>query len=248
MSRCSARPAFLGAEIKRFERKAADAFRLDPRHRNADVRPHAADRAHQPPQPERHSGRRSRAARDRRARAASDGARVLIDEVYLDAAAPRAASAVHLGPSFVCTNSLTKVLRPQRPALRLDPRRAGARRADVAAERTVRSRPGASRPSGSPASRSTHLDEVIGGHPAPCSRATARSFNAFVAGARRRRCCAAEHGITAFPRWAGGDTERSMRGCASDYDAAIVPGRWFEMPDHFRIGFGLPTDDVRGGL
>ena len=38
------------------------------------------------------------------------GARVLVDEVYLDAAfelAPR--SAFHLGPEFVVTNSLTKV-------------------------------------------------------------------------------------------------------------------------------------------
>ena len=26
--------------------------------------------------------------------------------------------------------------------------------------------------------------------------------------------------------------------CASEYDTSIVPGRWFEMPDHFRLGLG----------
>ena len=40
---------------------------------------------------------------------ARSGARVLIDEVYLDAASPPRPSAVHLGPEFVCTSSLTKV-------------------------------------------------------------------------------------------------------------------------------------------
>ena len=33
--------------------------------------------------------------------------------------------------------------------------------------------------------------------------------------------------------------------CASSYDTAVVPGRWFEMPDHFRVGFGLADGRVR---
>ena len=28
----------------------------------------------------------------------------------------------------------------------------------------------------------------------------------------------------------------------------VVPGCWFEMPDHFRIGFGLRTSDFEEGL
>jgi hypothetical protein len=58
----------------------------------------------------------------------------------------------------------------------------------------------------------------------------------------------AEHGITAFPRWSGGDTERLDAVLRERYDTAVVPGRWFEMPDHFRIGFGLPTADFEEGL
>jgi len=58
----------------------------------------------------------------------------------------------------------------------------------------------------------------------------------------------ANHGITAFPRWAGGDTERLDERLRGQYDTAVVPGRWFEMPDHFRVGFGLDADDFEAGL
>jgi hypothetical protein len=27
-----------------------------------------------------------------------------------------------------------------------------------------------------------------------------------------------------------------------------VPGRWFEMPDHFRVGFGLVTEQFQEAL
>jgi aspartate/methionine/tyrosine aminotransferase len=58
----------------------------------------------------------------------------------------------------------------------------------------------------------------------------------------------AEHGITAFPRWAGGDTERLDSLLHEEFETAIVPGRWFEMPDHFRIGFGYPPEHFDEGL
>ncbi len=29
------------------------------------------------------------------------------------------------------------------------------------------------------------------------------------------------------------------------YDTSIVPGRWFDMPDHFRVGLGGDTDFLR---
>jgi aspartate/methionine/tyrosine aminotransferase len=58
----------------------------------------------------------------------------------------------------------------------------------------------------------------------------------------------AVHGITAFPRWSAGDTERLNDHLRERYDTAVVPGRWFDMPDHFRIGFGLPTTDFEEAL
>ena len=58
----------------------------------------------------------------------------------------------------------------------------------------------------------------------------------------------ADHGITAFPRWTGGDSERIHDLLRSDYDTSIVPGRWFEMSDHFRVGLGGDTDVLKEGL
>ena len=82
----------------------------------------------------------------------------------------------------------------------------------------------------------------------PCSSATARLFNAFLEGRDDLHCSPALHGLTAFPRWLGGDTERLDTLLRDRYDTAVVPGRWFEMPDHFRIGFGVPTEDFAEAL
>ena len=43
-------------------------------------------------------------------------------------------------------------------------------------------------------------------------------------------------------------TERLDAHLREKYDAAVVPGHWFEMPDHFRVGFGLPTDEFEEAL
>jgi hypothetical protein len=58
----------------------------------------------------------------------------------------------------------------------------------------------------------------------------------------------AEHGITVFPRWSSGDTEQLATRLREKYDAAVVPGRWFETPEHFRVGLGLPPDLFEEGL
>jgi hypothetical protein len=58
----------------------------------------------------------------------------------------------------------------------------------------------------------------------------------------------AEHGITVFPRWTRGDTEPLDALLRSKYDTAIVPGRWFDMPNHFRVGLGGDTEIIKEGL
>ena len=99
--------SFLGAEIKRFERKAEDAFRLDP----ARVRDAMSDRTRLVVVTNLHNPSCALASEVELGAigelAASVGAHVLVDEVYLDTAVPAPRSAVHLGPEFVCTNSLT---------------------------------------------------------------------------------------------------------------------------------------------
>jgi aspartate/methionine/tyrosine aminotransferase len=159
---------------------------------------------------------------------------------------PQRPSAIHLGPEFVCTNSLTKVYG-------LSGLRCGWILAEPAlAERMWRLNDLFGVNQAHPAERLAciafeHLDEVIGDNPEMLAR-NRDLFNAFAASRTDIDCMSAEHGIVAFPRWTGGDTERLDALLRDRYDTAVVPGRWFEMPDHFRIGFGYPTDHFEEAL
>ena len=92
-----------------------------------------------------------------------------------------------------------------------------------------------------------NVDQVIGDNPALLER-NRTLFNDVVATRDDVYCVSAEHGITAFPRWAGGDTERLDAHLRERYDAAVVPGRWFESVNHFRVGFGMPTEEFAEAL
>jgi hypothetical protein len=238
--------SFLGATIKRFERKASEAFRLDVADIEAMLSPATClivvTNLHNP------SGALAAEA-DLRALgelAARVGARVLVDEVYLDAAVPTRRSAVHLGLEFVITNSLTKVYG-------LSGLRCGWILAEPElAERMWRLNDLFGVNQAHPAERLAciafdRLDEVIGDTPAMLER-NRRLFNSFVGSVGELECMPTEHGITAFPRWSGGDTQRLDDHLRAHYDTSVVPGRWFELPDHFRVGFGLPTEDFEKGL
>jgi aspartate/methionine/tyrosine aminotransferase len=233
--------SFLGARIARFERKAADAFRLDP----ADVRSAMSDGTRLIVLTNLHNP--SSALADEQALrsigqlAAARGARVLIDEVYLDSAVPPQPSAVHLGPEFVCTNSLTK-------AYGLSGLRCGWILADPAlAERMWRLNDLFAVNQAHPAERLAciafeRIDEVIGDLPELLAR-NRQAWNGFIDSRGDLTCMPAIHGITAFPHWSGGATERLDAHLRERFDTAIVPGRWFEMPEHFRVGFGLAAAD-----
>lgn len=232
--------SFLGADIKRFERKASEDFHLDPDVVREAMSEHTRlivlTNLHNP------SGA---LARDDDLRAIGAlGARVLIDEVYLDAARRR--SAVHLGPEFVITNSLTKVYG-------VSGLRCGWILAEPElAERMWRLNDLFGVNQAHPAERLACIafdciDEVLGDTPAVLA-ANRAAFNDFVAGRDDVDCAPAVHGITAFPLWAGGDTDRLDALLRDRYETAIVAGRWFEMPEHFRIGFGYPTDHFAEGL
>src|SRR5437868_1754180 len=238
--------SFLGVKIKRFERKSEDGFRIDP----DQVAPMLTDgtrlivitNLHNP------SGALAE-EEDLRALGAVArrvNAQILVDEVYLDAAVPPQRSAVHLGPGFVITNSLTKVYG-------LSGLRCGWILAEPElAERMWRLNDLFGVNQAHPAERLAciafaNIDRVVGDNPAMLERNRAL-FNAFVANRDDLRCVPAEHGITAFPRWSRGDTDRLDAHLREHYDTAVVPGRWFEMPDHFRVGFGLPNDDFAEAL
>ena len=238
--------SFLGAKIKRFERNPADAFRLDPE----KVRDAMSERTRLIVFTNLHNPSSALASEeDLRAvgrLVSSVGAQVLVDEVDLDSAVPLRRSAVHLGPEFVITNSLTKVYG-------LSGLRCGWILAEPElAERMWRLNDLFGVNQAHAAERLAciafeNIDTVIGGNPEMLA-ANRRAWDAFVASRSDLECMGAEHGITAFPRWSRGDTERLEALLRERYDTAVVPGRWFEMPDHFRVGFGLPTSDFEEAL
>jgi len=238
--------SFLGATVTRFERRPEEGFRLDAERIAAAAsqrtRVILITNLHNPS---------SALADEDELRAVGEiarrvGARVLVDEVYLDSAVPPRPSAVHLGPEFVSTNSLTKVYG-------LSGLRCGWVLAEAElAERIWRVNDLFGVNQAHAAERLAciafdNLSAVLGNTPEMLRR-NRDAFNAFAQARADLDCMPAEHGITAFPRWAGGDTERLDAGLREHFETAVVPGRWFEMPEHFRIGFGYPAEHFDEGL
>ena len=55
-------------------------------------------------------------------------------------------------------------------------------------------------------------------------------------------------GTIIFPRLPHGDGQTFARFLREKYEVAVVPGHFFEMPQHFRIGIGGDTEIPRAGL
>ncbi len=55
-------------------------------------------------------------------------------------------------------------------------------------------------------------------------------------------------GTVFFPRLAHGDPETFFKLLREKYETTVVPGTFFEMPRHFRIGIGGDTGSLRSGL
>lgn len=212
--------SFLGAKVKRFERNVADAFRLDA----AMLEPAMSDRTRLIVLTNLHNPSGVLANRDQLLGigklAARSNARILIDEVYIDASGER--SAIHLGPEFVCTNSLTKVYG-------LSGLRCGWILADPdLAERMWRLNDLFGVNQAHQAERLAcialdHIGQVLGSSPAMLEENRSK-FNDLVARRDDLDCALSSLGITAFPRWSGGDTRRLDNHLREHYDTAVVPG------------------------
>jgi aspartate/methionine/tyrosine aminotransferase len=238
--------SFLGAEDRRCDRRSENGFALDVDH----IASLASERTQVIVLTNLHNPSSALAGEDELRGLAGiarrSNARILVDEVYLDSAVPPQRSAVRLGPEFVCTNSLTKVYG-------LSGLRCGWILAEPElAERMWRLNDLFGVNQAHQAERRAclafdRLDEVIGDTPAMLDRNRA-AFNDFVSARADLDAMPAQHGIVAFPRWAGGDTDRLAAHLCERYDTAVVPGRWFEMPDHFRVGLGVPSNLLEQGL
>jgi aspartate/methionine/tyrosine aminotransferase len=237
---------FLAADIKWVERQADNSFRLDVDQLENAVsgrtRLIVITNLHNP------SGALTSEDDLRAIGAIADrcGAHVLVDEVYLDSAVPPRRSSAHLGQQFVVTSSLTKVYG-------LSGLRCGWILAEPAlAERMWRLNDlfGVNQPHQSEMLSCLafdRLEQVAAGNAVRLAVNRA-IFNDFVAARSDIDCMVAEHGITVFPHWSGGDTEPLHDLLRSKYETAIVPGRWFDMPSHFRLGLGGDTEIIKEGL
>jgi aspartate/methionine/tyrosine aminotransferase len=167
--------------------------------------------------------------------AESAGARVLVDEVYLDAmfeAAPR--SCVHLGPQFISTSSLTKGYGLS-----------GLRCGWILAEPEL-------------AQRMRLLHDIFGAlAPHPAERLSVLALeklpkfitrankildtnravlNDFFDSREDLKVVRTEQGTTSFPLLLKGRVDDLWNLLNAKYDTAFVPGRFFESPQHLRIG------------
>jgi aspartate/methionine/tyrosine aminotransferase len=233
---------FLGARVTRFPRRAEAGFALDPDAVRRAVTPATKlivlTDLHNP------SGALAGEAALREI--GGLGPPVLVDEVYRDAAAPPQRSAVHLGGNFVATNSLTKVYG-------LSGLRCGWILAEPAlAERIWRLNELFGVAQAHADERLScialaNLDTVAEGTQALLAR-NRTIANAFFASRPELDCATLAGGITFFPRLLRGDPEALDALLRTKYDTSIVPGRWFEAMDHFRVGLGGPTSLVEEGL
>lgn len=61
-------------------------------------------------------------------------------------------------------------------------------------------------------------------------------------------CIIPERSIILFPRLKKSKDAEQLHSMLRKAETSIVPGRFFEQPAHFRIGFGGKSDDVKEGL
>ena len=56
------------------------------------------------------------------------------------------------------------------------------------------------------------------------------------------------NGTVTFPRLRQGSADNFCERLRSRYETSVVPGRFFEMPEHFRIGIGGDPEMTAKGL
>ncbi len=238
---------FLGAEIRTFPRRFEERFRVDPNEVRKQLTPRTRliviTNLHNP----------SAAFTDESTLrvvgelAADAGARVLVDEVYLEAIYDRPVrSAFRLGKQFVVTNSLTKGYGLS-----------GLRCGWILAEPEL-------------AERMWRINDVFaatGVHPGELLSVIALDNLAKIAArakviveANRARalalldsrsdleCFPPEVGTTLFPRLRHGSVDEFCDLLREKHETSVVPGRFFAMPQHFRIGLGGDTEMTAAGL
>jgi aspartate/methionine/tyrosine aminotransferase len=239
--------SYLNAQFRRFDRRIEDDFRIDPDEIKRSITPKTClvvlTNLHNP----------SGAFTDEATLveigqiAAKVGARVLVDEVYLDMVDDRAVrSSFHLGEQFIVTNSLTK-------AYGLSGLRCGW----ILAEEKL-------------AERIWKLNDLFGAtpvHPGELLSVIAldhlreigerakrilgtnlQKLSTFLMDRNDLEIVWPRWGTLSFPKLKRGSVDEFCARLRSSYDTSVVPGRFFEMPQHFRVGIGGDPATTAAGL
>jgi aspartate/methionine/tyrosine aminotransferase len=238
---------YLEANVKRFRRREENGWAIDPTDVRRSITPktrllvitnlHNPTSVLTPDSVLREIGDIAR----------SIGALVLVDEVYLDAVyenTPR--TSFHLGLEFVVTSSLTKVYGVSglrcgwilaQPDLAWKMRRLN----DLYSATPVH--PGELL--GVAAFEHLSLLRENARRIVDSDRKLLRDFLK-----QQSNICAisTDWGTTSFPRLLNGNADAFLKRLRSEFDTSAVPGRFFEMPDHFRIGMGVDTQMFAEGL
>lgn len=178
--------------------------------------------------------------------ASRNGTRVLADEVYLETFFKNIPTSFTEESQFVVTSSLTK-------AYGLSGLRCGWILADPALARKMW--------------RLNDLFAATGAHPAErlsvialqkLHQVAERAENLlntnrpllhnFLRNEPRLECVIPDHGTIAFPKLLSGSVDKLCEVLESKYETGVVPGRFFEMPDHFRMGIAVETEILNEGL
>jgi aspartate/methionine/tyrosine aminotransferase len=233
----------VGATITRFERRHEYGFAIDP----DAVRRAVTPRTKLIVVANLHNPTSALSSESTIAELGEIGPRVLVDEVYLDAAfesAPR--SAALMGDQFVVTSSLTKVYGLS-----------GLRCGWILAEPRL-------------AEEMWRLNDLFGVIPAhlaervsvialgelPRIRENVRArldrnraaLNRLLDSREDLECARMPFGTVVFPKLRMGSVERLCSILRERYEASVVPGEYFEMPDHFRVGIGGDAEMTDEGL
>ncbi len=179
--------------------------------------------------------------------AARSGARVLVDEVYLDAVFnKRPRSAFHLGNQFISTNSLTKVYGLS-----------GLRCGWILAEPSLAQQMW--RLIDLHYSTHVHISEQLSvvafAQLETIRTRSERLLNtnkalvtAFFASHQDFSAPPVMHGLVVFPRLLSGDVDWLCTLLREKHHTTIVPGKFFEMEQHVRIGLGQESTRLTQGL
>ena len=236
----------LGARVTRFARRFEDGWRIDPDRVAAALSPRTrvvlVSSPHNPSGVLAGAEELSGLAR----LAEKRGLTVIVDEVYLDLAEGGHPPAATLSPAFVSTNSLTK-------AYGLASLRCGwALASRERTEKIRRARDVVDVWSPMPADRLSvvafqNLDRLAE-RARRLVAANAPAVESFLA-ARRELDCVPSRGTIAFPRFADGrDSSAFTDRLLAEHGVAVVPGRFFASPSHFRISFGGETAALENGV